>query len=676
MAETMTDSASLAAGDATKAPDGASSGSAPSATSAATPPASPPKLPLSKIYALPVPIRTFPLPTFYPNNPISLLHLVYAWLCQVLRPPPPEPSVIHIGVWDPGTRSVHVKDPASIRALWEQGFFGKGSLSRSEPNWMKRELARRGSPEGKTVSEARTELRREERRLAKWERAKAELEAIERQRRAEAASRAADAGSSKLNGQANGHSGSPAETAGVTVSLPGSASKSGSDDAVAGVAATAPPASASQVKKPERAHVKVKAPVGPAELLALPNSLVEANSTLQNSHQEPKPPVGPVELLSLPNSLADLVSRPESGNVNKTANGQANSGLIGGQPRGNGDVNGQGHAVKASAFTRSKQAVDEVSTNTNRLNGVSNGELSPTVTTPDELLAHPPAQDKDKASQPLKRRKSVRFSPTVESTTFLHSDPPSPNRSAGASSKSTVSPSSNKAAVSRAEVSTILPLSDSPKPPVRNRGASADPSKIENKEHFQLAPEEAFFLVFSLGALTVVDPDTGSPIPTERLLTLFRSHSYFPPRPTTSTSPSTLGPDDPFLVHYAVYHHFRSLGWVPRHGIKFGVDWILYQRGPVFDHSEFGLMVMPAFSDSRWEGHEHAHDVPRRSWSWLMGVNRVLSHVLKSLVLVYVDIPPPPVFDECMRRGGIAEALTKYTIREVMVRRFSVNRNR
>jgi tRNA-splicing endonuclease subunit Sen2 len=194
--------------------------------------------------------------------------------------------------------------------------------------------------------------------------------------------------------------------------------------------------------------------------------------------------------------------------------------------------------------------------------------------------------------------------------------------------------------------------------------------ELVNKEHFQLAPEEAFFLVFSLGVLKVVDPVAGSPIPTERLLFLFRSYSYFPPR----SLDSGLRADDPFLVNYAVYHHFRSLGWVPRHGIKFGVDWILYQRGPVFDHSEFGIMVLPSYSHPSWEYHEH--EEPKRSWSWLMGVNRVLSHVLKSLVLVYVDIPPPTVFAEEMKHGGIAAALKKYTIREVMVRRFSVNRNR
>ena len=44
--------------------------------------------------------------------------------------------------------------------------------------------------------------------------------------------------------------------------------------------------------------------------------------------------------------------------------------------------------------------------------------------------------------------------------------------------------------------------------------------------------------------------------------------------------------DNPFLVNYAIYHHYRSLGWVVRSGIKFCVDYLLYKRGPVFHHAE------------------------------------------------------------------------------------------
>ena len=44
-------------------------------------------------------------------------------------------------------------------------------------------------------------------------------------------------------------------------------------------------------------------------------------------------------------------------------------------------------------------------------------------------------------------------------------------------------------------------------------------------------------------------------------------------------------PDDPFLVSYAVYHHYRSLGYVVKTGIKFASDWLLYRKGPVFSHA-------------------------------------------------------------------------------------------
>lgn len=82
-------------------------------------------------------------------------------------------------------------------------------------------------------------------------------------------------------------------------------------------------------------------------------------------------------------------------------------------------------------------------------------------------------------------------------------------------------------------------------------------------------------------------------------------------------------------------------------------------RGPVFDHAEYGLLVLPSYK--------------RLSWHQLMGVNRVLSKVFKSLVLVYVDIPSPTAFEQ---GEGLADVLKQYQIREVMVKRWSSNRNR
>lgn len=54
--------------------------------------------------------------------------------------------------------------------------------------------------------------------------------------------------------------------------------------------------------------------------------------------------------------------------------------------------------------------------------------------------------------------------------------------------------------------------------------------------------------------------------------------------------------DNPFLINYVVYHHYRSLGWVVKGGIKFCVDYLLYKRGPVFTHAEWVCCLIPMLS--------------------------------------------------------------------------------
>ncbi|KAB5529023.1 tRNA intron endonuclease [Coniochaeta sp. 2T2.1] len=747
--------------------------------------------PLHQIYALPAPIRTFPLPSFYPNNPLSLFHLVYAWAKQVLSPPPAEPS-IHTGVWDPDTRSVHITDPVAVRAFWEQGFYGKGNLSRSEPNWLKREQIRRGSAQG-DVSEQRTALRREERRQVKWERARVEQEALERTRRQEAGLAAPLDEPTSLSTQAEEESKASLtsmeepetleeaivdEPVNVTepvvedstsapaaddeesdASLNGIQTESHTHDsppvlldtpadpvadrvaeitalAVSQVVSSRPsvissspsipkapvgplellalPNSAAEVSRPSttpvpeaitvihETHVawKTKAPVGPLELLALPNSEAEMQlasklvpildhvtleeiiavteaveaprdtapvvSTPPESPSSTVPlwksPVGPLELLALPNSLSDI------------ADGYAKSSGLNGPPkRLRNDLN---DATSTTGEPKAHASGEETSrANGYAVNGPGNGSIFGDIITGAVKLQVVASKHEVPEEQPPKRRrKSVRFSEKVESTTFLHCDPPSPDRSAAKSNGTAVqleAISIPEAAVAMQEEASAA--QDKPKDaasmskPLSETSSHPDITEIENKEHLQLSTEEAFFLSYGIGALSIVDKDTNKPVPREKLLSLFRSHSYFPPA-------EELRPNDPFLVHYAVYHHFRSLGWVPRHGIKFGVDWMLYTRGPVFDHAEFGLIVMPSYSHPQWK--ELGQEAPRKSWHALHGVNRVLSHVLKSLVLVYVDVPPPAVFDAAMAKGGISAALKEYKVREFMVRRWSSNRNR
>ncbi|KAI9149483.1 putative tRNA-splicing endonuclease subunit tsp-2 [Paramyrothecium foliicola] len=537
--------------------------------------------PLHQIYALPAPIRTFPLPTFYPNNPVSVFHVAYAWLQQVFRPPATEPSVVHHGVWSAGTTSVHVTDEQSMRALWQQGFYGKGSLSRSEPNWLKREEVRRGIRQGQ-VSEIITVQRREDRAQAKWERARLEQEAIRQIRLSEAQQ-------------------------------------------------TVPEVSA-ELTQAALAATPFLAPVGPLELLALPNSavdlvdrarlrvLVNSDVALEEAYQN--------------GDVASFASRVADGNSHKLPGLATLRNALINQKTGSSTISNPNGAATTNGLTEEKPR---------------SGSLSPSSDSTSEKT--------------VKRRKSVRFSPTVESTTFEALDPPSPNPNASKPPKA--KPSNGNAMPGEQE---IPPASLSPQD---EGNGTPQAATIVNKEHLQLMPEEAFFLTFGLGALVVKDPVSGKPMSPMELFTLFRQYSYFPPR--VEADEPELQPDDNFLVHYAVYHHFRSLGWVPRAGIKFGVDWLLYTRGPVFDHAEFGLIVIPSYSDPLWAASGKMNQ--RKTWQWMHSIVRVLAHVTKSLVFVYVDIPPPSKFDEALKKGFV-EVFEQYKVREVMIKRWSSNRNR
>ena len=136
-------------------------------------------------YAHPLPLEVFPLPAFLPSNPLSYLRIAF-WFLRPYLALKSSHGEIHRGYYSPLTRSIHVTDGASVRALWEKGFFGKGSLSRSEPEWLTKERERLGfsNRSNKTAGQI-TEERRKERIRAKRERAKAERELLEEQLRKE-----------------------------------------------------------------------------------------------------------------------------------------------------------------------------------------------------------------------------------------------------------------------------------------------------------------------------------------------------------------------------------------------------------------------------------------------------------------------------------------------------------
>jgi tRNA-splicing endonuclease subunit Sen2 len=139
--------------------------------------------------------------------------------------------------------------------------------------------------------------------------------------------------------------------------------------------------------------------------------------------------------------------------------------------------------------------------------------------------------------------------------------------------------------------------------------------EVPNIERLQLTLQEAFFLIWSFDCLSIINPNTVS-VHTSRdetcfslFLSLAHADVYFYQNepmtllqiwlafqschlsPIVPSMPFTgsLRPDAPFLVNYVVYHHYRSLGWVVKSGIKFCVDYLLYKRGPVFNHAEYAF---------------------------------------------------------------------------------------
>lgn len=397
------------------------------------------------IHSKPLPVEVYPLPAFHPTNPISLLRLAYTFLSHLLAPPSSHPISRYIGYFSTQTRSIHVTDPQHARALWEMGFFGKGTLSRSEPSWIDREKARlKVQNAGPGTAEEATNLRRQRRKLFKLERDRADKERIAMQRM------------------------------------------------------------------------------------------------------------------------------------------------------------------------------------------VEQGKLDPKVLTEGDALLTTAAIAEARVNEAMKQ---------------------------------------NRAALEASAVSTEPDSEDEEEVPGL---------EVENQEHLQLTLEEAFFLSYGLGVLEIRShapnlaiAKDATTFTNQQLLRHFAAQSSFPPK----TTPYRPAPDDKFMLNYVAYHHFRSLGWVVRPGVKFSVDYMIYLRGPVFSHAEFAVIILPTYSDPYWETSEGkaARRVKEQNdWWWLHCVNRVQSQVLKTLVLCYVDVPAPRN-DNLEDIGSIWKS---YKVREFILKRWVANRQR
>ncbi|XP_031326786.1 tRNA-splicing endonuclease subunit Sen2 isoform X2 [Camelus dromedarius] len=178
-------------------------------------------------------------------------------------------------------------------------------------------------------------------------------------------------------------------------------------------------------------------------------------------------------------------------------------------------------------------------------------------------------------------------------------------------------------------------------PPSPGRHHTDESTSKCSSEH-----SSAFFLVYALGCLSVYYE--------KEPLTIAKLWKAF-----TAVQPA-------FRTTYMAYHYFRSKGWVPKVGLKYGTDLLLYRKGPPFYHASYSVIV--ELVDHRFEG------CPRRPFSWksLAALSRVSVNVSKELMLCYL-IKPSTMTEKEMESP---ECMKQIKVQEVILSRWVSSRER
>ncbi|XP_050406162.2 tRNA-splicing endonuclease subunit Sen2 [Patella vulgata] len=137
------------------------------------------------------------------------------------------------------------------------------------------------------------------------------------------------------------------------------------------------------------------------------------------------------------------------------------------------------------------------------------------------------------------------------------------------------------------------------------------------KEYLQLSLVEAFFLSYGLGCFILKEK--------ENSLNIMSMWKIFCEKQRN------------FIASYVTYHYFRSKGWVPKSGLKFGCDYILYKVGPPFYHGSYSVVIQYIEEDGVTPVLEYQQLC--LSWRSLCGLNRITEHVAKEVMICYVVKP-------------------------------------
>lgn len=167
-------------------------------------------------------------------------------------------------------------------------------------------------------------------------------------------------------------------------------------------------------------------------------------------------------------------------------------------------------------------------------------------------------------------------------------------------------------------------------------------------EYLQLSGEEALYLCHELKLLSVITGDTGRYLTAKELWVEFSNNKKF-------------------LAKYSAYRYYRRKGWVPKSGLKYGVDFVLYKEGPVEYHSDYAI-ILRLMTEEEAERPFNTQETTGDPLTWrdVIAIDRVCSSVVKELIICHVitgdgleGVEMANLFPECIERLKIIEMLVK-----------------
>jgi tRNA-splicing endonuclease subunit Sen2 len=230
-------------------------------------------------------------------------------------------------------------------------------------------------------------------------------------------------------------------------------------------------------------------------------------------------------------------------------------------------------------------------------------------------------------------------------------------------------------------------------------GARADDAA--NPVLVRLSPEEAFYMVHHMDCLTVHGVERGVPPGETESESRPEETGSRTEKNATSTWLVRLSRDElwrtlvllgaehrgvsNFVARCAAHAHFRKQGWLPRSGLQYGADLVLYRNHPSLVHSDFCVVLAPsrattlasrravaAFRPTAVISTEFGATRARlglRRWTEVQAASRLCVQVNKGLISASV---------ECLETedASTPACLRSIAVEETEIRRFNPERNK